>query len=740
MTNTAVAPTTIRAILDTPERRVEGNAKVGGRAKYAADFNAPGMLWAAFVAGTVPHARICSVDTAEAKGMHGVHAVLTGADVPDRYLGRAILDWPVLAHEKVHFVGQYVAAVAAETREIAEAAARTIVVHYEEFPALYDAESALRADAVVLHEERAKYPFLYGKAPAVEHPNIQGRQVVERGDLESGFKTSKHVFEHHFTTPRSHGGYLEPHATLVWIDPNEIVHIVSTNKAPGSLKRQLCVSFGLPPEKVVIEQNYIGGDFGAKGLSIEEFPCYALAKATGRPVKFVRSYLEDIRSTNTRHASDVTVKSGLDKDGNFVALSVRVLYNGGAYAAGKPIPTLIPGLWSKTPYRLPNARAELISVYTNTVPAGHVRAPGDVQILFALESHIDMIAHELDIDPIEFRRKNALVGLETDMDGLAYVEPRAKEILDVLRREGKWDEPLPPNRGKGIALSVRHIGQGQAQVRMIVGQDGKIEIHTPMMDQGAGALTMMRRTTAQTLGIDEEWFTFVQETTDSTIMEMGPGASRVTHVTGRACQVAAEEIRAKLADGGWDGRQDTFADAARRACGTKTSFEVLGQFDGVPKPGEPKSHNFSGYLVDLSVDPDTGAISIHDFLHVVDVGAIINPVAHQGQIDGGFVYGLGHALTEELIVEDGRIVNLTFADYKLPVQKDVPPLRTILLPTPGGPGPFGAKMIGESSTSGVAPAIGNAVARACGARIMQIPITSQRIYDALEARRSDTRS
>lgn len=736
---TTVAAPTKNSILETGERRVEGRSKVSGRAQYAADFQRPGMLWAAFVAGTEPHARIRSVDTAEAKKMPGVHAVLTGADVAGRYLGRAILDWPVLAHEKVHFVGQYVAAVAAETREIAEAAAATIVVHYDELPTVFEPADALKDGAVILHEDRSQYPFLYGKAPEQLHPNIQGRTLLERGDLEAGFKSAAHVFEHRFSTPRHHGGYLEPHATLVWIDPNETVHFVSTNKAPGALKRQLCVCFELPPEKVVVEQSHIGGDFGAKGLSIEEFPCYALAKATGRPVKFVRTYLEDIRSTNTRHAAEVTVKSGLDKDGKFVAISVYVLYNGGAYAAGKPVPTLIPGLWSKTPYRIPNARAEVVCVSTNTVPAGHVRAPGDVQILFALESHIDIMAKELGIDPIELRLKNVLVGTETDIDNLAYIEPRGKEILEILRREGKWDEPLPANRAKGVAITVRHIGHGQAQVKMIVGADGKIEVHTPMMDQGTGALTMIARTAGQVLGINEDWFTFVQENSSSTIMEMGPGASRVTHVTGRAAQIAGEEIRTKLTEQGWDGSASAYAAAAKKAAGSEGSFEVIGAFTGVPKPGDPESHNFSGFLVDLSVDPETGTMKIHEVLHVADVGAIINPVAHQGQIDGGFVWGLGAALTEELIVEDGRIANLTFADYKLPVQMDLPPFRTILLPTPGGPGPWGAKMIGESSTSGVAPAIANAVARACDARIMTMPVTSQRIYEALQTRTSAVR-
>lgn len=723
------------ATLNREEYRIEGRKKVSGSALYAADLQQPGMLWAAFVAGTEPHARIRAVDTAEAREMPGVRAVLTGVDVQCRYLGRALLDWPVLAWDRVHFVGQYVAAVAADTREQAEAAARSILVEYEELPTLFDPEAALEPEATVLHSDRSTYPFLYGKAPVTAHPNIQGRVFVERGDVSAAFANAARVFEHRFTTPRYHGGYLEPHATLVWIDGEDVTHVVSTNKAPGALKGQLCRSFDLSPEKVVIEQNFIGGDFGAKGLSIEEFPCYALAKATGRPVKFVRPYTEDVRSTNTRHASVITIKTGIDSAGNIAAFAAKVIFNGGAYAAAKPIPTLTPGVWTKTPYRLPNAQAEVLTVYTNTIPAGHVRAPGDVQILFALESHIDMVAQELGIDPIDLRARNAIVGDETDMDGLAYIEPRGKDILAILRRQGNWDAPSPVNRAKGIALSVRHIGHGQAQVKLTVMRNGAIELRTPLMDQGAGAVTMLVRTVAGVLGITDDTIAAVQENSSSTIAESGPGASRVTHVTGRAAELAAEAVRSKLEEHGWDGSPETFAESARSACAGEPAFEVVGTFNGVPQRGAPESHNFSGYLADVSVDPDTGALKIHELLHVVDVGTIINPVAHQGQIDGGIVFGLGHALTEELLVEEGRIQNLTFADYKLPTQPDIPPLRTILLPTPGGPGPFGAKMIGESSTAGVAPAIANAIARAIGVRLTTLPMTAERIYEALSASR-----
>jgi CO/xanthine dehydrogenase Mo-binding subunit len=729
---TAAPVRTQRSLLESDEYRVDGRAKVTGQAQFTGDFSRPGMLWAAFAVSTLPHATIRSIETSAARGMPGVHAVLTGADIPGRFLGRVLMDWPVLAHDRVHFVGQYVAAVAAETRAAAEAAAAAIVVEYDELPALFAASEALADDAVILHNDPSRYVFLPGKAPVHPHKNMQGRMLVERGDVEAGLCASARVFEHRFSTPRHHGGYIETHSTLVWIGSDDVVHVISTSKSPSALRGQLAACTGVPRERIVVEQAYIGGDFGAKGLSIDDFPCYFLAKATGRPIKSVRSYLDDVRSTTTRHASEITLKSGVDEAGNLTALSLRVLYDGGAFAAGKPVPHLLPGSFlAKTPYRIPDARAELISVYTNSVPAGHVRSPGDLQIVFALESHIDMIATELGLDPLDFRLRNALVGDEPDIDGLVYIEPRGKEILEILRREGAWDEPLPAGRGKGIALTAHHIGHGHAQVRIVLDATGTIAIHTPIMDQGVGALTLLQRTAAQTLGIGTARISVVQETTTSTLAEPGPGATRSTAVTGGACHDAAEQLRRGLTEHGWDGDEATFSRAAQQLGGTAGRFEVVGTCTNERVPGVPESYNFSGYLVDVTADAETGTLRINDVLYIADVGTVINPLAHQGQIDGGFVFGLGHALSEELILEEGRILNMTFADYKIPVQPDLPPFRTILLPTPGGPGPFGAKAIGESSTSAIAPAIANAVARACGARITALPITAARIFDAL---------
>ena len=371
MTTTLDRATTARPAdrFHADEERYDGRIKVVGEAQYTADFAMPGMLWAAFVPSTMAHARIVSIDTKAARKMPGVHTVLTGADIGERYFGRRLCDWPVLSIDRVRFIGEYVVAVAADTPEIAAAAAASVEIVYDELPGLFDSEAALADDALVLHEHPEKYPFMFPKRPQHPHPNIQGRVISTVGDdVDAALAAADRVFEYTFTTPRYHGGYIEPRATLVWIE-NAVVHVVSTNKSPFGLREQLATTTGLPKEQIVVHPSYIGGDFGAKGLSVEEFPCYYLAQATGRPIKFVRAYVDDIRSTTVRHASKVTVRYGVSSNGKFTALDVRALYDGGAYAAGKVIPTLVPGADTKSPYGIPHQRFERSAFIPTRFPA-----------------------------------------------------------------------------------------------------------------------------------------------------------------------------------------------------------------------------------------------------------------------------------------------------------------------------------------------------------------------------------
>jgi CO/xanthine dehydrogenase Mo-binding subunit len=729
--STTLAPsrTAHPSLYDQNERRVDGRDKVSGQADYTADFSMPGMLWAAFVPGTLPHARIVRIDTSAAREMKGVHAVLTGADIGERFLGRRLFDWPVLAYEKVRFVGEYVAAVAAETPEIAEAAAAAIDVEYEELEPLFDPRAALAPGAQLLHPDREKYPFVPPKPVSVPHPNMQGYTDTIKGDPAAAFARADRVFEHEFTTPRYHAGYIEPHAAMVWIDGNGVVHVLATHKGPFSLRDALALSTGVPKEKIVVEASFIGGEFGAKGISVEVFPTYYLAQAAKRPVKYVRSYLDDIRSTTIRHASTTSSKIGVSKDGKIVALELRTLYDGGAYAAGKVIPTILPGQVPKLPYRIDDVRCERIAAYTNTIPGGFVRAPGDVQILFALESHLDMVARELGIDPLEFRLRNAIADGETDVDGNPIADPHVKEILLQLRDTTKWNAPLPAGRGRGVALVARHIGGGTSNVALTAHADGSIQMDVGVAEPGVGTLTIVQRVVAGELGLDPARIGVTRGATNVIPFDPGIGGSRSTHIVGQASLDAARKLRAALeaaggsADGGWD--------RALAALAKDGPYKIVGTYSGDHKHGEPEFLNFGGYVVEVSVDHDTGTVRIDDVTFVMEVGTIINPIAHRGQIDGAFMMGLGHAVTEELVVEDGRIVNLNLGEYKLPTQMDMPPCRVAFIQTPGGPGPYGARAAGEVNVAAVAPAIANAVADACGARIDALPITAERVFAAL---------
>lgn len=737
-------------LLANNERRIDGVEKVTGQAQYTADFSMPGMLWAAFVPGTLPYAKIVRIDTSKALALKGVHAVLTGADIGERFLGRRLFDWPVLAYEKVRFVGEYVAGVAADTPEIAQAAADLIEVEYEELEPLYDPRHALTEHAHVLHPDRAKFPYLPPKSPDVPHPNMQGYDDVRKGDVSAGFASATRVFTHTYETPRYHAGYIEPRGTLVWIDADGTVHVISTNKGPFSLQDQLAVTTGLPKEKIVVEPSFIGGEFGAKGLSIEEFPCYYLAKATGRPVKYVRTHLDDVRSTNVRHAAYVTVSIGVDATEKIVALEVNALFDGGAYAAGKVIPTILPGAVPKLPYAIPNVRIERTAVYTNTVPGGFVRAPGDFQILFALESQIDVVARELGLDPLEFRLRNAMRDGDTDIEGSPILEPRAREVIERLREASGWGEALAPGRGRGMAVTGRHIGGGKTSVALTACVDGDVQMDVGVPEPGVGTLTVVQRVLASELGIAESRVHVTRGATNAVPFDPGIGGSRSTNIVGHATLDAARKLRAALESVAadlvekpqstmelrdsifvaYDGSARIAWDDVMAAYASRLPERIIGHCNAMHAHGEPEWNNFAGYVVEVSVDAETGQPTIHQVTHVVDVGTIINPIAHRGQIDGGFLMGLGHAMSEELVVQDGRIVNLSLGEYKLPTQMDMPPFEVIYLDPTGGPGPFGAKASGELNTAGIAPAIANAIA-ACGVRLDQLPLTAERIYEKL---------
>lgn len=741
--------------LERPERRIEGPLKVTGAARYAGDLRMPGMLWSQVLTSPYPHARIAAVDTSAALAIPGVVAVLTGEDVRGKYFGRGLMDWPVLAWDRVRFIGDRVAVVAAETREAAQEAIQAIRVEYEELPPVLEPDEALRSDAPVIHPDGDSYPMLAGKRRPRSHANVQGTVVVEKGerDLDAAFAACDRVFEHTFHTPRQHQGYIEPHATVAWMDEDGALHVVTTNKSPFSLRRQLSVVMDMPADRVIVDSMYIGGDFGGKGLSIDEFTCALLARATGRPVRAVMTYVDELQAMNPRHASTVRLRTGVDAEGRFLVHEAEVIFNGGAYGGGKPGDTLVPGGGSSSlaAYHIPTTRLTFHTVYTNTVPCGHMRAPADVQVTFASESHVDLIARALGVDPLELRRRNAVRQGQTGPGNERFREARALEVLDALEREAHWNEPLPEGHGRGMALAVRHVGGGKTAVVLRLCEDGMVEAKSAVPDQGSGGRTVIQRVVATALSVPAERVRVVYGSTADAPQDPGSGGSRVTHIVGAAALEGATVLKERLLElaaevMGWpageirlendrfvvdeSGEDASFLEVAQRIAQGEP-VTVDGGYDSAHGPDEPADFNFSATLVEVAVDRETGQVRVVDALLSLDVGAVINPVAHRGQVLGGFVYGVGGALMEDLDVEGGKVTTLSLGEYKLPTEEDVPPLRVVYCPTDVGSGPYGAKMAGEVSNAGVAPAIANAVEAACGARVTELPITSERVLEAL---------
>ncbi len=705
--------TTMRQPFARPEIRHEGHLKVTGQARYTGDHYPDGVLHVACLSSPVPHATIARIDTADAREVPGVVVVLTGADIGDVRFGRHLRDLPVLATDRVRFIGQRAAAVAAETREAAEEAVRLIEVDYDDLPAVFDPRDALTEDAPVLHPEAASYLTMRGGTRDLpEHLNIQGDLVAGRSpeEVEAAFADADRVYEHTFRTPRQHQGFIEPHGAVVWFE-GDVCHVISTNKAPFTLRAHMASVTGHPAEQIVVYNRFIGGDFGGKGFSIDEFVCFYLARATGRPVRSVMSYVEELSGTGPRHAAEITLRTGVRSDGTFVAHSADVVFDGGAYAAGKAAVDLVPhgGLDTMSAYSIPTTRHRLRTVYTNSVPGGHMRAPGEVQAIFAGETHVDLIAAELGMDPLELRRWNLLRPGHPAPDGTGALSV-AEEVLDRAAEEIGWTAGRPAGRGTGIAVYRRKGGAGTGGVVLRALSPDRFEIITGAADQGAGTVTMIARVAAAALGVEESCVEVVQRPTAEAMFDQGAGASRVTRVLGEAALVAATAMRAKLAE--------------------VSEFPVSVIGEGEAPRGE-KSDAFGAVAVEVAVDELTGQVTVLRAAMAADTGTVINPLSHRGQLEGGFAFGLGAALMEELPVEDGQVLAGSLGDYKLPTAPDMPPLTIVNVGDQQGTGPFGAKAVGEFGNLGVAPAIGNAVARTVGVRLQELPLTAERVWAAL---------
>ncbi|HTE83617.1 MAG TPA: xanthine dehydrogenase family protein molybdopterin-binding subunit [Dehalococcoidia bacterium] len=699
------------SVIGTSVPRIEGPEKVTGRARYAADVLLPGMLWGKILRSPRPHARIRSIEASKSWSVPGVRAVVTGQDVPGHYIGKILRDMPVLCWDRVRYIGDRVAAVAAETPEAAEEALGLIEVDYVDLPAVFDPLEALKPEAPLIHDDAAAYDGMPQKIVATDVHNGQTRLSYGKGDVEQGFRESDLIFEHTFHIPSRHQGYLEPYASVVGIGEDGRVQAWCSSKAPFRARIQLSKAVGIPEEQIRVNVTYVGGDFGGKGDARDLPIAYFLAKQAGRPVKIVMTFAEELSASNPTHPTVITIKSGVMRDGRIVARQIRAVHASGAYGALKPNASLSSWHYSGGAYRVDHADIQYLQVYTNTVPGGYFRAPGGHQYAFAVESHTDLIAKELGMDPAEFRLKNMLQEGDVDACGTKLRGIKAKEALEAAMKAIGWGSPMSgPNRGRGIGMFGRQIGGGPGAAILTAEEDGSFTVLSPTFDVGTGTHTIVQQIVANEMHVPVDDVDVETGDTDTAPFDEGPRASRVTYCEGTAVLKACAELRRRL-------------DAAELLPITVTVQE------DVPQPGDVMY--FCAQIAEVEVDPETGETTVKRVVTAHDVGTIINPVTHQGQINGGFVTGYGLAVTEEFISNEGRVLNAHLGDYKLPSIADLPELETVLVPSAGGTGPYEAKAIGELANNPTAAAIANAVAAASGARVFALPVTAERVYAAL---------
>jgi carbon-monoxide dehydrogenase large subunit len=677
----------------------------------------------------------------------GVKAVVTGEDVKGLKIGRRIYDMPILAQDVVRFSGEKVAAVAAETEKIAEEAVDLIEVEYEDLEPILDPVKAMDPSTELLHPDVLNYKGRPGKLDAPSNAFIQ--LTWGKGDIEVGFQQSDQIIENTFITDKVHQAYIEPHSCVANADPSGGAEIWACCKAPYGLREQLANAFDIPVEKFVLQPSFIGGDFGGKGDFMDVPVCFALSRKCKQPVKMVMGYDEELFAGNPRHASIIKVKTGVKNDGSIVAHKMEFIFDSGAYGAFKPVGFLGGPGESAGPYKMEHVFIEEKMVYTNQIPCGHMRSPGDPQGFFANESQMDLIAKKLNMDPVEFRRKNLMHDGDASPTGKTVPHIKAEETLNKALQASGYNKAKGKNVGRGLALTQWMTNGGKGTVALRIDGKGKVSLSSAMVDQGGGTYTVLCEVVGQELGIPVEQISAQSLDTGQGIEDTGIGGSRGTRVYGNAAYEAAlkakEEIK-KAAAGIMGVNPDELAvskGAVQQIKGKRrmtfgeivkaqgSPIIVQGSYDDTAKNPDA---SMCVQVAEVEVDPETGAIKLKSFTSAHSTGTVLNPLMHQGQIEGGAMMGIGYALMEDLIVQDGKVLTANFGDYKIPTIQDVPTFKTAVLETPKGSGPYNSMSIGETSNIPVAAAIANAVEDAVGVRIKALPISPEKVLEILNQR------
>jgi len=733
-----------KQVVGNPTPRVEGELKVSGEARYAVDITLPGMLWGKLLRSPIASGKIKRIDTQKAHARAGVHAVITGADCTGLKIGRRLYDMPILADGEVRFIGEKVAAVAAETEEIAEEAINLIEVEYDETEPLLDPVEALKPDAKLIHPDVASYKGL--PKPLSQPTNDFIYVTWGKGDLETGFRQADLIVENTFTTPVVHQTYIEPHSCVVSAAADGSAEFWSCSKVPYGVREQVANALKLPQEKFNFNPVYIGGDFGGKGDFMDLAVVYLLSKKAGRPVKLVMDYEEEFAAGNPRHASVIHVKTGVKKDGTLVAHHLNFIFDSGAYGAFKPNAFLNGPHLCAGPYKIPHVFIEEHMVYTNKIPCGHMRSPGDPQGIFANESQMDLVAKKLGMDPIEFRKKNFMHDGDIDPTGEEFSYIKTDETLKKALEDAGYQKPKGKNVGRGIALVQWTPAGGIGTVAISLDQNGVATISSAMADQGAGTYTILSEIVSEELKIPLSQIKTQQLDTQRGVKDTGVGGSRATRVYGNAgyeaALKAADAIKRAAAEQlGASPEEIVLAKGAalHPRMERRLTYGEIVKAKGSPIAVDAtfndnsKIHSASMcvQVAEVEVDPQTGQVELKKFTSTHNTGTVLNPLMHQGQIEGATMTGIGYSLMEELMISDGKVATANFGEYKIPTIKDVPPFKSSVTEQPHGAGPYNSMPIGETGNIPTAAAIANAVEDACGVRIKSLPITAEKVYEAL---------
>ena len=736
--------------------RIDASGKVTGTAIYAADFALPGMLYGKVLRSREPHARLVRIDARRAAALAGVRAVITAADVADVRYGGSVKDEEVFARERIRFAGQPLAAVAATSLETAAAALAAIEVVTEPLPVILDVAGALAPGAPLVHEGWAAYtalPILHREG------NVCNRARIVVGDVERGFVESDRVFEHRFTTRSVHQGYTEPRAAVAHWDSAGQVSVWSNTQLPFEVQGTLSEILQMPPSCVRVMVPGVGGGFGGKlRVGVEHFAAL-LARKTGRAVKVMTTSEEELTAAYARQPAIIELKTGVTSHGRILAREGRLWFDTGAFAGSGPGVASVATLMLAGPYRIPNLLLEGYAVYTNKTNFGSFRAPSGPQANFAVESQMDVIADALGLDPLEFRLRNIVREGEEGPTGQVLTAVGLEECLRRVAAAIGWAERRPaPGRGKGIACGWWTTTGGSSGVYVKINPDGTVALNTGAAEIGTAALTGAAQVLAEDLGVELADINVVSADTLSTPFDFGAQGSRTAFAVGNACRVAVADLKRQLIalaarhlgveesglqvrDGAVSaaaGKSATLAELARLSQASGGGLIAHGTFVAPPTPYDTKrveghvypafhSPSFHAHAVDLSVDAETGEVSVHRYVVAQDVGFAMNPTYIEGQIEGGVAQGLGQALSEEIVYENGRVLNANLTDYKMPTAVDVPRVESILVQHPSLVGPFGAKGVGEPPNIEPPAAVANAVASATGLRITELPITAEKI-------------